>query len=210
MERLSIKASIIPSQIKNYQNSIKDVQQEKEAYALFVGTLEPGKDLKTLIKAMTFLKDSSLQLKIVGAKGWRQSQLPQLLKENGLEEKVVFTGFVSAEELTTLYKNASLFILPSLYEGFGLPIVEAMKSGTAVLTSQNSAMSEVAGGAARLVSALDVEDILEALLQLSTDDIYVSGLVGKGLERSEAFSWQQCAEETLAVYHGALGGSQTI
>jgi len=113
---------------------------------------------------------------------------------------VVFTGYVSQEKLPCLYRNADLFVFPSLYEGFGLPVLEAMACGTPVITSNTSSLPEVAGDAAVLVDPYSVEDIADAMERVLTDPDLRTELSRKGKERAKQFTWEKCARETLKVY----------
>ncbi|MBW1833760.1 MAG: glycosyltransferase family 4 protein, partial [Deltaproteobacteria bacterium] len=122
------------------------------------------------------------------------------IKEHGLSDRVVMTGFVEDEDLPILYRAADLFIFPSLYEGFGLPILEAMACGTPVITSNISSMPEVAGDSALLVDPYDVDALAKAMHGILTDKGLKESLVKKGLERVKQFSWEKCAEETIRVY----------
>jgi len=122
----------------------------------------------------------------------------------GLESGVIFTGYVSREELSSLYSGASCFVFPSLYEGFGLPILEAMKCGCPVVTSNLSSMPEVAGEAGILVNPLDVKDIVRGIEMVIRDKATGERLRKKGFEQVKKFSWEKTAKETLRVYHEVI------
>ena len=130
-----------------------------------------------------------------------------------LEERVAkqsmrnvhFTGYVEEEDLPALYNGASLFVFPSLYEGFGLPVLEAMACGTPVITSNTSSLPEVAGDAAILVDPENVEAIVEAMRRVLADRALAAELQAKGLERAKQFTWERTARETIAVYEKVLG-----
>jgi len=122
-----------------------------------------------------------------------------------LEHYVRFTGYVEEEDLPALYNGADLFVFPSLYEGFGLPVLEAMACGTPVVTSNTSSLPEVAGDAALLVDPYDVEEIATAMRRILEDEALTAELRAKGLARAKEFSWERTARETIAVYEKVLG-----
>ncbi|MCF6187443.1 MAG: glycosyltransferase family 4 protein [Desulfobulbaceae bacterium] len=119
---------------------------------------------------------------------------------------MLFTGFVADEHLSALYSGAEAFLYPSLYEGFGLPPLEAMQCGLPVITSKTSSLPEVVGDAGILVDPLDKEEICQAMLSLLENRELRSRLVGKGLERAAQFSWRRCAQQTAAGYRKAWDG----
>src|SRR5262245_4302606 len=143
-------------------------------YLLFVGTLEPRKNLTTLLHAYAVLRaegcDKDLKLVVAGRTGWLYADIFDTVKTLALEEEVIFTGFVDDEDLPYLYRGAQLLVFPSLYEGFGLPILEAMASGVPVITSDLASMPEVAGEAAILVDAHDPKAIAEGIARVLADD----------------------------------------
>lgn len=178
----------------------------KERYFLAVGTLEPRKNLMRVIEAFgRFLSkkpDTQYQLVIVGSVDFAQGKFFQRIKESfSLDPgSVLFTGYLPREEVKHLYSGAEALVFPSLYEGFGLPILEAMGSGTPVITSRTSSLPEVAGDAAFYVDPLDSGCIAEAMALVSEDRELREELVRKGFERTKHFSWRQTAEATLKVY----------
>jgi len=193
-------------------------------YVLFVGTLQPRKNLIRLIEAFspsTRLRRaqssrsgrrlsnpqspiSNLQLVIAGKKGWLYEEIFQQVEELELEGKVVFTGYVVAGDLPALLSGAGLFVFPSLYEGFGLPVLEAMACGTPVICSNASSLPEVAGDAALLVDPLDVEGLAAAMERVLGDEALRAELIERGFERARKFSWERCARETLDVLERAV------
>ncbi len=128
-----------------------------------------------------------------------------MIEELKIEKDVKFLGYLTQEDLRTVFSSATLFAFPSLYEGFGIPILEAMACGTPVITSNVSSMPEVAGDAAKLVDPLDVEDIKEAIKSLLENEDEREALTKKGLKRASEFSWEKCARETLEVYRSTVG-----
>jgi len=176
-------------------------------YVLFVGTLEPRKNLARLVEAYASLdraiRDEFL-LVIVGGKGWGGVDAGALVANAGVSSQVRILGYVEDAELATLYAHARCLAMPSLYEGFGLPLVEAMAQGVPVLTSNRSSLPEVAGEAGHLVDPLDVSAIRAGLERLLKDDVYHARLAGKARETAEHFSWRQAAKETWAVFEEAV------
>jgi glycosyltransferase involved in cell wall biosynthesis len=173
-------------------------------YLLFVGTLEPRKNLVTLLHAYAMLRAEGwaedLKLVVAGRMGWLYADIFDTVKALSLEGEVVFTGFVADEDLPSLYRGAQLFVYPSLYEGFGLPILEAMASGVPVITSNLASMPEVAGDAAILVDPHDAKAIAEGIVRVLAEDRLRDVLIQKGFARARRFTWESVAEQTLALY----------
>jgi glycosyltransferase involved in cell wall biosynthesis len=141
---------------------------------------------------------------VVGARKWKYSPIFETVKQLGLENHVHFMGFVPEDELPALYNGADLFVFPSLYEGFGLPVLEAMACGTPVITSNVSSLPEVAGNAALLVDPYNVDELADAMRRILSDPALAADLRARGLERAQQFSWERTAQETLAVYKHVL------
>jgi len=175
---------------------------------LFVGTIEPRKNLVTLLRSYALLREwtPAPPLVIAGARGWRHREVFAAVRELALEEHVLLPGYVPREELPLWYNAADLFIYPSLYEGFGLPALEAMACGTPVITSNVSSLPEVVGEAGLTVGPNDVEGMAEALQRVLTDAPLRMELRSKGLQRAASFTWSRAAAETVAVYDRALAG----
>lgn len=172
-------------------------------YALFVGTLEPRKNLSRLISAFAGLPSAIRHnhcLVITGGAGWGGIDIHTLVMAHGLESEVRVTGYVTEAELATLYQNARCLAMPSLYEGFGFPLVEAMSRGVAVLTSNLSSMPEVAGDAGELINPLDESAITQGLARLLTDEDRRQTLARRGLVRSRQFDWDAAAARLLALF----------
>lgn len=172
---------------------------------LFVGTLEPRKNLRRLIEAFASLGDDDAETKlvIVGASGWLTSDLAPLVRERGLSNRIIFTGYVEDDDLPHWYQVATVFCYPSLYEGFGLPVLEAMACGTPVVTSRTSSLPELVGGAAVLVDPTDVAALARALKTVLADESRRQSMSQAGLARARAFSWERTAAATLAVIRNA-------
>lgn len=169
-------------------------------YLICLGTLEPRKNLDRLIAAwlsLPLVERNGIRLVVVGMKGWMINHL--LERHNQADNSVEFTGFIDDAILNNLLRNALALVYPSLYEGFGLPVIEAMACGTPVLTSDLGATREVAGDAALLIDPLDSEAIAHALHRLIVDRNLRRSLSEKGLVRAQQFSWQTTARQTLAI-----------
>lgn len=173
-----------------------------EEYILYIGTLEARKNLPRLLAAYAKARKKGLTHKLLigGATGWRLSPLAAVVDEYTLQDHVVFLGFVADADLPALYARADFFVYPSLYEGFGMPILEAMASGTPVITSNCSSMPEVAGDAALLVDPLDAGDIAAKMLALAGSAELRGDLRLKGIANARRFTWRETAQRTLAVY----------
>ncbi|RLT41899.1 MAG: glycosyltransferase family 1 protein [Chloroflexi bacterium] len=171
-------------------------------YALYVGTIQPRKNLARLIDGYARLlqrENIGWDLVVAGGLGWLGEQFSQQAAALGLGERIHFPGYVDDESLPQLLRGALFFAFPSLYEGFGLPVLEAQQMGVAVMTSNNSSLPEVAGDAALLVDPTDVEAIADAMLHLSRDEALRQELIAKGYANVKRFSWEKAARETLAV-----------
>ena len=188
-----------------------------ERYILFLGTLEPRKNLVRLLEAYALLRSwdqgSSAAasapavppLVIAGAKGWFYQEIFARVDDLGLADQVVFPGFVPVEELPWWYRGAELFVYPSLFEGFGLPVLEAMACGTPTITSRASSLPEVAGEGAILVDPEDVKQLAEAIHQVLTTPGLAGQLRAAGLRQATRFPWERTAAATREVYRSVLG-----
>ncbi|MBK7895333.1 MAG: glycosyltransferase family 4 protein [Anaerolineaceae bacterium] len=182
-----------------------------EKFILFVGTIEPRKNLSRLIQAVAELRrrGCAARLVLVGPNGWLvNGSLEQEIETLGVKDMVQNLGYVPQEDLPGLYSLATVFAFPSLYEGFGLPPLEAMACGTPVLTSQDSAMAEICGEAALLVDPHAAEAIADGLATLLQDGDLRDCLRQRGLLRVQHYSWERTARETAVVYQNVLNGSQ--
>jgi len=187
-----------------------------EPYILFVGSEQPRKNLAGLLQAFSQLKAESrfkeLKLVKVGTAGGRdeyfRNQTMEVVEALGLANEVIFTSFVPEKDLPAYYSEAALFVLPSLYEGFGFPILEAMACGCPVVASNSSSLPEVVGNAGIMVNTDDADSLAEAMRQVLTDNELRDEMVRKGLEWSKQFSWEKTAEQTLEVYRRVADGGQ--
>ena len=177
------------------------------SYLLVVATLEPRKNLLRLADAYSRLP-SVLQrrhpLIIIGARGWLTDELEKRLAPMERKDQVRRLGYIPQEDLPLLYAGAWAFAFPSIYEGFGLPLLEAMRSGIPTLTANRSSLPEIAGDAALLVDPEDVNAITAGLERLLTDAQWRAQAIKKGLQQAGSFSWERCIEETVAVYRVVL------
>jgi glycosyltransferase involved in cell wall biosynthesis len=174
-------------------------------YVLFVGTLEPRKNLVRLVRAYRRLAADGLPhaLVLAGPFGWKGDQLRRELGAPGAG-RIVLTGKVSAVVLDALYREAAAFVYSSLYEGFGMPVLEAMGRGVPVVTSTASSLPEAAGDAAIMVDPRSVEDLAEAIARVLTDEAEARRLAAAGRARAAGFTWERTARETAVVYRKVL------
>jgi glycosyltransferase involved in cell wall biosynthesis len=175
-------------------------------YFLFVGTLDPRKNFERLFRAFEMIRPErhGVHLLIVGSEGWKNQSFRKRIKLHTLNGHVHMTGYVPRDCLESLYRKALCLVFPSLYEGFGFPILEAMFCGTPVITSNTSSMPEVAGNAALLVDPRKVNALVEAMHEVMRKEDLRNHLSAKGLERAKFFSWKHCAEETIQVFEKVL------
>lgn len=180
-----------------------------DKFVLAVGNLQPRKNWERLMRAFAEAKrDAGLphKLVLVGQELWRAAPIFETAR--ALPDTVVLTGYVPAEDLPLLYNAADLFAYPSLYEGFGLPVVEAMACGTPVLTSNVSCLPEIAGDAACFIDPYNQAAMAHALARLTTDDALRGELALRGLARARLFSWERTAQQTVQVYYKAVAQKQ--
>ncbi len=178
-----------------------------DPFVLCVGTIEPRKNLVRLLEAFNLVKKRRKdipKLLVVGAKQWGSSEFEKAVKQNGLEEDVITTGFVSDEILSCAYSAAEMVAFVSLYEGFGLPLIEAFHCGTPVLCSNNSSLGELGKDSAELVNPYDIEEISIGIENILVDDQLRKELVHKGQMKAAEFSWEKTAKETLEIYKNVL------
>lgn len=183
------------------QSAIKDKYTGGEDYFLFVGAIHPRKNLKRLIEAYISFKQtstSSVKLVIVGEQLWKNKSFSNF-EGSAFSKDIVFTGHLSLEELTKITASAKILTYVPYFEGFGIPLVEAMSCGTPILAGNLTSLPEVAGDAALYCNPMDVEDITAKLIELDSNVELRDKLSLKGLERSKLFSWDQCAKEVALV-----------
>ena len=182
-----------------------------ERVILYVGTIEPRKNLTRLLHAFAGMRRSghlTHQLVLAGSQGWGFKEVIESIDALGLNDSVRLLGYVPFSDLPALYNLSEFFVFPSIYEGFGLPVVEAMAAGTPVICSRESSLNEVGGEAVEFIDPRKVESIEQALVRLATDEELRRDLSGRGLARARCFSWQNAAQGTLAVYRSVLNGTR--
>lgn len=175
-------------------------------YILAVGNLQPRKNIKRLVRAYSRLRHQEKihqDLVLVGKLGYNNHEIFDTIKQYGVEPFVKYTGYVSEEELVALYNKADIFVYPSLYEGFGLPLIESMACGTPVITSRVSSLPEVAGDAGLYFDPESDTDLENTILKLGDDETLRQDLIEKGKVRAKLFSWEKSAQQTLEIFEKA-------
>ncbi len=180
-------------------NQMKAKYHISDKYVLFVGTLQPRKNIVRLVEAFSRLDDKELQLVIIGRRGWQYEDILAAPEKFGVVDSVKFLENVPDEDLDVFYQHALCYVLPSLYEGFGLPVLEAMRRGCPVITSNISSLPEAGGDAALYVDPEDVGDIADKIEKVTSDKKLRDELIAKGKKQIAKFSWEKSAKETLAV-----------
>ena len=194
-----IKQSVCHESKESNMDNLKTKYGIKGDYILFVGTLQPRKNISRLIEAFAKVGKKDLDLVIIGKKGWLYEEILNKPKELGLEDCVKFLHEVEDDELALFYKHAQAFVLPSLYEGFGLPVLEAMQHGCPVITSNVSSLHEAGGDAAVYVDPLDVNDIAEKIKKVISSPQLQKELKEKGKKQLAKFSWEKTGKDTLKI-----------
>ncbi|MDD5464372.1 MAG: glycosyltransferase family 1 protein [Candidatus Moranbacteria bacterium] len=178
-------------------------------YILFLGTLEPSKNITRLLEAFAKFKTQQkqknsgkfeYQLVLAGKRGWLSQEYLQIIKDLSLTKDVVFTGYVIGDELVPLFRSAEFFVMPSLYEGFGMTVLEAFATKTPAILANVSSLPEIAGEAAYFINPLDTAELAEALGKFATDENLRASYITKGLEQAKKFDWDKTAHETLEIY----------
>jgi glycosyltransferase involved in cell wall biosynthesis len=184
-------------------NEIRQNYNTGNKYMLYVGNIKPHKNIPRLLRALAKVNED-IKLVIVGKRDKAYDEVFEVIEEYQLEDNVIFTGFVPDNDLIMLYNAAEIFVYPSLYEGFGLPPLEAMACGTPVITSNVSSLPEVVGDAAITVDPYNIDELASAINNILSNSDLQGELSKKGLERAKQFSWKKTAEETLKVYEEIL------
>ncbi|QFH72139.1 glycosyltransferase family 4 protein [Enterobacter sp. E76] len=178
-------------------------QLKYKHYCLFTGSIEPRKNIESLINAYESLSISirrNIPLVVCGFKGWNSENIHKKLERGQREGWVRYLGYVPSTELPLLFSGALSFIFPSLYEGFGLPVLEALASGTPVVCSNSSSIPEVGGDAALMCEAMDVDTLTKNINRSIDDKIWRETAIMNGLKQANHFTWQRCAQETIFAY----------
>jgi glycosyltransferase involved in cell wall biosynthesis len=194
-------------------NTILDVVKQKynlpEKFILFIGGLYPQKNFSALVKAFSLMvNDVPHQLVVAGKARWKYKNDLKLIEEKGLETRIQLLGWVNPEEIPALYNLADCFVYPSLYEGFGLCLVEAMATGCPVVAASTGALPEIAQDAALLVDPQNHPQMQEAILKVISDTGLRHDLIQKGRLRAKDFTWEKCAEETLKLFYEVGSGNR--
>ncbi len=198
--------SLHPVDNKRQLAEVRGKYRIQPPYFLFLSTLQPRKNVGRIIEAFAAVADSVPEsLVLAGKRGWLSEPILQQIEAlpSAVRQRVRLPGFVAEADKAAILSGATALVYPSLYEGFGFPILEAQACGTAVLTAENSSLPEVAGDGAWIVSAESVPSIKIALRSLSNDTTYRAGLIAKGFQNLQRFSWQQTAQEVLATLERA-------
>jgi len=200
----------LPAVLEEREEKVKAVLSKygiPKDVILFVGAIQPRKNIVGLIKAFEILKDKGIKnsLVIVSGNGWKQKSTLREIKNSPYKKDIYILKSVGFEDLTGIYWDASVFVLPSFSEGFGLPVLEALASGVPVATSENSPMKDIAKDAALLFDPQKPESIAEKIQDFLNSELKRESFIKKGLERSREFSWEKAAKETAMVIEKALG-----
>jgi glycosyltransferase involved in cell wall biosynthesis len=184
---------------------LKQLGLDGVPYILSAGAISPRKNVRRIILALSRLKDRiPHHMVLTGGKGWSEEQVHTELANSGIAERVHFTGYATDAQLKGLFAGASVYVHPSLFEGFGLTVLEAMAQGCPVVTSNVYSLPEVAGDAALLVNPMSVDEIASAIESICVDADVASSLIARGQERIKAFSWPLCATGVMDVYHSVV------
>lgn len=188
---------------KVYLQGVRERYKLPPQFVLFVGGLTPLKNFSNILRAIKYLKESlgiRVKLVSVGFKRWKYESDLRLIADLGLTEDIVMLGFIPDEDMPAIYNMASCFVFPSLYEGFGIPVLEAQACGCPVITSNTGALPEVSGGACLLVDPYNYIEIAESIRRIFNDGALREDLIREGLKNVERFSWERCAKETLNLF----------
>jgi len=189
----------------DYLQAEKYLQGRK--FILSVGSVQPRKNILRLIQAYILLRQrgtTNARLIIVGRSGWQGSQIQKISSSSPYADDIIFTGYLDNVVLAALYRKCAVFVYPSLYEGFGLPVLEAMACGAPVITSNLSSLPEITGDAALLVDPYSVEQISTAISRVLNNNALREDLIFLGSRQASRYSWKRTAQETLAVYEKAV------
>jgi alpha-1,3-rhamnosyl/mannosyltransferase len=206
---LASSAEFHPRTTDELKSTLSRHGLEVDGYSLFVGTIEPRKNITTLLDAYSRLPldvRKRWPLVLTGYHGWRNESIHQRLESAKREGWAYYLGFIPGEDLPLLFAGARLFTFPSLYEGFGLPVLEAMSSGVPVVCSNSSSLPEVAGNAALMCDAMDTETLTGLIRRGLEDQAWRASAIEQGLLHAAKFSWERCAMNTLEVYKMVVKG----
>lgn len=188
------------------QLRVKKKYNLPDKYILYMGTLEPRKNIESIISAFSLfisnnnIYSNDIKLVIAGKKGWLYESIFNQVQNLSIEDKVVFTDYVEEEDKPLIYKMASVFIFPSIYEGFGIPVIEAMASSVPVITSTASSLKEIAGEAAAVVEPKDIDSMSNAMKQILENEAVRNSMIEKGHAQAKKFNWQSSVEKLADIY----------
>jgi alpha-1,3-rhamnosyl/mannosyltransferase len=205
---LAARSNFRPREADECRAGLDNLGLGYRSFILCAGTLEPRKNLDFVIRTYAAMPQefrSRRPLVLVGMKGWLTSSLESVMQPLMASGEVRTVGFVSEDDLALLYASASMLVYPSLYEGFGLPPLEAMSSGTPVIVSDRSTLPEVVGPAGVLIDPADAAGLRDAICRLDEDRAYWDDRRSASLQQAATFSWSRCARETMAIYRSVLG-----
>lgn len=189
--------------MKDDNDDILSKYKLPNSYILYLGTLEPRKNIINIIKSFEKYKKenkSKIQLVLVGKKGWKYEKIFQAYEESPYKEEIKILGYIDEKDKVLLYKNAKVFLYPSFYEGFGMPILEAMAAGTPVITSNISSLPEVAGNAAILVNPYDINEILDAMREVLNNEKLRKNMIALGFNQANKYTWEKSVEKLEKIY----------
>ena len=188
-------------------------------YILFLGTLEPSKNIARLLEAFARFKAGhkqvnagkfEFQLVLAGKRGWLAQEYHQIIKDLGLSKDVVFTGYIIGDELVPLFRGAEFFVMPSLYEGFGMTVLESFATKTPAIVSKVASLPELAGEAAYFINPFDTQKLAEAIAEFATNKLLRDGYVEKGIEQAKKFNWDKTAREMLEIYQEVVNKQKNL
>jgi glycosyltransferase involved in cell wall biosynthesis len=189
------------------QENLKTSPTDEQPYILFVGTFEPRKNIKTLVLAFDYLKkkfDLPHRLVLIGKKGWGYESILKCIENSAYKKDIYHLNYLADELVAQFYQHAEVFVYPSFYEGFGLPVLEAMNLGTPVITSNVSSLPEVVDSAAITINPQDFIELAEAIFKVLSNDDLRKQLILDGRTRAQRFSWEKTAKQTLEAYYSLL------
>lgn len=218
-ERITVTPEAAPAHFAPVTNEtelrrIRESYGIQENYILSLGSIQPRKNLVRLIEAYSSLRGvhpqgKLPQLVLAGKRGWLDDETFRAAERNALGRDILFTGYVPEQDLVGLYSGAICFVYPSYFEGFGLPVVEAMQCGVPVIAGNRTSLPEVVGDAGLLFDPFDTKALVDALTRVISDEAYRAALRAKGLERAKNFNWRTTAQLTLGAYQTAAKRNET-
>ena len=183
---------------------IKNKYQLPQKFILYLGTIEPRKNIETLISAFELFKKpaahKNYSLVLAGKHGWQSDKIKKQIKKSPFRDMIKFVDYIAPEDKPYLYNLAEIFVYPSLYEGFGFPVLEAMACGRPVITSHASSLPEICENAAMYIDPNNINDIARAITSLANDNQQQRHLINSGLAQAAKFSWQSTAQQLLAIF----------